>query len=468
MQVTSVEQQPSGTAGATGGAPVSRPQVRAAASRDEFARRDPVRFAGLAIQLALLLVVFHLWKIETPQFFRLCIVAFGGFVIHYLTPFAHKQKALIALSLAGVLYLLKEWDNRLLGNYLAFLGPLVLIGFVVVVGLTIYLILRTKAPFGVRAAALVGLGCGLAYLRVTDKVNLLPDGHWRIVGAIFMFRVILYAYEVKVARQPERLGDFLSYFLLLPNFYFVLFPVIDYTTFKKGYFSEDVHRIAQRGIWWMTLGTIQLLAYRVLYQLWCIGPEDVRSLSTLLQWLFVPYLLYLRVSGQFHIIVGMLHLFGYKLPPTNRWYFFAPSFTEFWRRINIYWKDFMVRVVYYPAYFRWRKRSEKIALVAATLLVFVVTCLLHSYQAFWLAGTFDLKDTDLAFWGILGLVVMIAVLRESGRRPAAATGRGRAFAKRALSTACVFVCISLLWSLWSSYSLSEWWETLTQWMEHAA
>ena len=55
------------------------------------------------------------------------------------------------------------------------------------------------------------------------------------------------------------------------------------------------------------------------------------------------YLLYLRVSGQFHIIVGMLHLFGYDLPETNHRYLLARSVNDFWRRVNIYWKDFMVK-----------------------------------------------------------------------------------------------------------------------------
>ena len=60
------------------------------------------------------------------------------------------------------------------------------------------------------------------------------------------------------------------------------------------------------------------------------------------------YLLYLQVSGQFHMACGMLHLFGYQLPETHHRYLLATGFTDYWRRINIYWKDFMVRVVFNP------------------------------------------------------------------------------------------------------------------------
>ncbi len=63
------------------------------------------------------------------------------------------------------------------------------------------------------------------------------------------------------------------------------------------------------------------------------------------------------MSGQFHIIVGMLHLFGFNLPETHHSYFLASSFTDFWRRINIYWKDFMMKIFFYPAYFALSKRG---------------------------------------------------------------------------------------------------------------
>ena len=69
------------------------------------------------------------------------------------------------------------------------------------------------------------------------------------------------------------------------------------------------------------------------------------------------FLLYMRISGQFHIIAGMLCLFGYDMPETNHRYLLATSLNEFWRRANIYWKDFMVKSFYLPAYFRMRGRG---------------------------------------------------------------------------------------------------------------
>src|SRR6185503_21055695 len=93
------------------------------------------------------------------------------------------------------------------------------------------------------------------------------------------------------------------------------------------------------------------------------------------------------------------------------------SITDFWRRINIYWKDFMVKIVYFPVYFRYRRSGDLRAKVVATVCVFVVTWALHSYQWFWLRGEWLLSWTDTLFWAILGAFVIVNLIIEQ-RRPA--------------------------------------------------
>lgn len=108
--------------------------------------------------------------------------------------------------------------------------------------------------------------------------------------------------------------------------------------------------------------------------------------AQLLQYLISNFLLYLRVSGLFHLVVGMLHLFGFDLPETHKRYLLAASFTDFWRRINIYWKDFMQKVFYFPAAARllvYRTASRltttrSIALDAAITKLFVSESLVRT------------------------------------------------------------------------------------------
>ena len=62
-----------------------------------------------------------------------------------------------------------------------------------------------------------------------------PETAWAVIGSVFMFRMVLYLYELKHATRPEPLGDTLGYFFLLPNFCFTwLFPVVDYRTLQQA------------------------------------------------------------------------------------------------------------------------------------------------------------------------------------------------------------------------------------------
>ena len=184
---------------------------------------------------------------------------------------------------------------------------------------------------------------------------------------------------------------------------------------------------------------------------------------SLLGYLVCNYLLYLQVSGQFHMACGMLHLFGFQLPATHHRYLLATGFTDYWRRINIYWKDFMVRLFFNPVVFRLKRWPQPAALAVATMTVFLATWLLHAYQSFWLRGTWGFTVPDALFWGILGVLVLVNVQLDARRRRCRGAGHlrrappaPRAFALRACKVAGTFTIVALLWSLWSSPSLSAW------------
>jgi D-alanyl-lipoteichoic acid acyltransferase DltB (MBOAT superfamily) len=304
------------------------------------------------------------------------------------------------------------------------------------------------------AAALAAMRPKAGYGADVASAGIVP-----VVASMFMFRMIIYLYERKHARGPEPLSDTLCYFFLLPNYAFLHFPVVDFRTLQRGYLARGVDEIQRAGLSMMSRGTLHLLAYRMIYHRLLIPAERVHGFAELAAYLVCNYLLYLRVSGQFHVACGMLHLFGFQLPETHHRYLLASSFTDYWRRINIYWKDFMVRVVFNPVVFRLKRWPQPAALAAATAAVFLVTWLLHAYQSFWLRGTWGFGVPDALFWGILGVLVMVNVqldARRGGRRkdgPGAVPVR---LALRVLRVAGTFATITLLWSLWSSPSVSDW------------
>jgi alginate O-acetyltransferase complex protein AlgI len=303
--------------------------------------------------------------------------------------------------------------------------------------------------------ALAAIGLGIARVSTGSATT---DVVWPVLGSMLMFRMILYLYEIKHVDKPEPLVDSLGYFFLLPNYAFLLFPVVDYRTLKRTYFSVDIHETQRTGLRMIFNGLIQLLAYRLVYHELLIPFEEVHSPATLLAFVACNYLLYLQVSGQFHVACGMLHLFGYQLPTTHHHYLLATGFTDYWRRINIYWKDFMIRVVFNPVAFRLKRKPRWVALSVATTAVFLTTWVLHGCQMFWLKGTWGFSVPDALFWGILGSLVLVNVqldAREKPREPKRAKGPSM-MALRVARTLGTFVAISLLWSLWSSPSLLAW------------
>jgi len=399
------------------------------------------QFAVLAVQLALLLLVFDLFGLESGTLFTLGCLVFGGFAVSYWLPFRLKEPFFILLSLAGAYFLLDA----------------VVASLLIIAGVILFAIVRSGLDFYGRVLVIIGFALVCAYARATGRFPI-PDHFWAVFGAIFMFRMIVYLYDIKHLPGPPGLNDFLSYFFLLPNYCFLLFPVIDFQTFRKSYFQRNINTVAQQGVWWILRGTIQLLLYRLVYQLEGIFVPPRRAVSTsVVARIILGFLLYLQVSGQFHIIVGMLHLFGYDLPETNRKYLLSHSISDFWRRINIYWKDFMVKICYLPVFFKLRRKGELRAQVVATILVFVTTWVLHGYQFFWLQGKFRMSVNDTLFWTILGTLVVGNVWTEARQQKKHLSKIG--CTARLWEAARIVATISVLmvlWSLWSFNNLAEW------------
>ena len=408
----------------------------------EVCRRDWQKLMPALIQLGLMLAVFHVFRVEGRAFRLIVTVILAALPVHYLLPYRWKKPAFVAISLGGLIGVL---GTDLSAAVIAISS--ILIGICVL-----------PVAWGLRTGLVIVTGLTFALARTSSVSNFLPEGTWTIVGTMFMFRILIYLYEIKHARAPESFTDTLSYFFLLPNYCFLHFPVVDYRTMQRGYFSRDVHAIMNTGLGMMFKGTTHLLVYRLIYHELLVTPDEVQGAVGLAGYLICNYLLYLRVSGQFHMACGMLHLFGFALPETHHNYLLATSFTDYWRRINIYWKDFMVRLIFNPVAFRLKRKPTWQALAAATFAVFVATWALHAYQSFWLRGSWGITLPDTLFWGILGVLVMVNVQINAKCQPSA---RGtkmtpRDFAVRSAKTMATFTTIVVLWSLWSSPSLGAW------------
>ncbi len=426
----------------------------------EACRRSLRPFLVNFAHLALLLAVFRVYHLEERAFqgrtFQaLVTLALLALPAHYLAPLRWKKPLFIGVSIVGLFLVAGPWASLIvLAVAAAFIGACYL-----------------PLPWAARASACAAMAIAIACARPALSAAGFPDDAWAIAASMLMFRMVLFLYELKHARAPESPVDAISYFFLLPNYCFLHFPVVDYRTMQRGYFAADVNATQRRGLQMMFRGTLHLLAYRLVYHQMLIPAASVQGIEDLVCFVVCNYLHYLQVSGQFHMACGMLHLFGYQLPETHHRYLLATSFTDYWRRINIYWKDFMVRLFFNPVVFRLKRWPQPAALAVATAVVFLATWLLHGYQLYWLRGGWGFTVPDALFWGTLGGLVAINVQLDARRHPArraqGSCGRNaaggfsaRGLAVRALMVAGTFTTIALLWSLWSSPSLGAWIDTL--------
>lgn len=394
-------------------------------------------YGCLLLELALLWLVAWLYQLDTRHQLPTALgIAVVGFAIHAQLPPRLRLPWFLSVSVASLLVVLG------IVHAAAVLG----LGAVLITTATATLTLQ------VRLLVLAAIAGGVIWFQ--DRI---PMPVWATLGSIFMFRLVSYVVCVRQERTKAPRVMTWSYFFLQPNAFFLLFPVVDYSTFCQSYYSSERRRIYQSGVHWIAIGVGELLLYRLIKNEFLTDPLEIRTLRSLAAFLALNYGLYVYVSGTFHIICGILHLFGFDLPRTHNNFFLAASFTDIWRRINIYWKDFLMRVCFLPAFYALRSRGAQLAIVLAVLWVFFWTWLAHAWQQFWLLGVFPLRLYEALLWGIAGAAVAVnSVLdyrRSKRRRPernAVAAGAIQGF-----KIAMVFSCVSIFWGHWTHPELSQ-------------
>jgi D-alanyl-lipoteichoic acid acyltransferase DltB (MBOAT superfamily) len=394
--------------------------------------------------LALIGAVIYLFRLEESiGLVKLMPLILLGFGLHAWLPLRWRLPFHFLLTSAGMLFLLGTWD----GSILIFLG------------LMLFAIVQLPLSVPIRIALLLGATAGLALVRI----NLIPLAGVGVIlpilGAMFMFRSMLYLYEMQFERESAGFWKKINYFFLLPNLIFLIFPVVDYNTFVRNHYSKPAFETYQRGLYMMANGLFHLFLYRLIYYYLLPAPTDVDSLYTLMQFMVASYALIVRLAGIFHFSVGVICLFGFYLPPSFNLYFLANSFSDIWRRINIYWRDFVTKVFYFPIYFRIKKYGTTAGMVIAILLVFAINWFLHGFQWFWIRGSFPLTPQDISFWAIFGVAVAANTYLQTKQRPVIpAYGKfSSGYALRnSFQIVGMFTFMTILWSYWTCNTIAEW------------
>ena len=363
------------------------------------------------------------------------------------------DKLLIFLSAGLPIYYLINAKYRLpfltllfisfLGYAIGFIGAT----FYLINAVVLVLILRNAKIFWTMGLLLI-IAIGLALLRMEILYfpHLIIGAHY--AAAAFMFRGIWFYYESKHGLLKSGFWMDLAYFLIPANLCFTFFAIIDPLKFSTSYKGFDAF---DSGLKRIAYGLGLVLLYRFISNLFPASYEDVNNFSTLIHYAASKYSLVLNVAGIILAGAGTLNLFGFELASLFGNFLLASSFTELWRKINTNWRDFVVRVFYYPLYFKFKNKSSFFRIYLSINIAYFLTWILHDYQLFWLSGAYSPKLNSFLYWMIFGNLVAFAVYRELSNKQNVLAN----LFKRSISGAGIFILCSLLWLFWESESISE-------------
>ena len=268
------------------------------------------------------------------------------------------------------------------------------------------------------------------------------------IAAAFMFRGIRMYYESKHGFLKSGFWMDLAFFFIPANLCFLLFGVIDPVKFSNSFVGFPAFKT---GIKRISLGMGLALLYRFILNVFPVSFEEVINFSTLFHYAVLKYLIVINLAGVLISGLGTLGLCGFELPPLFGNLLLATSFTEMWRKVNAYWREFMIRIFYYPLFLKLRKLSMFLRIFIAINAAFIISWILHDYQLFWISGEWHPKLTGLMYWLLFGNFVAVNVYQEFfiGKPPL------RNFITRAFFAAGVFFTCAFLWLLWNSETISE-------------
>ena len=403
------------------------------------------RAVPVCLELAAILLFLAVFHIESRAFVYVFALMVVGFVAHTALPAAYRLRCFASLSIASVFLALGSRGGLL----------------VVTCGVGLIALCHVPLRFGMRVALVLAAGMGLAVARWWAEPSTLTGFALPILASMFMFRLVVYLHALRQGDLPFSPALALSYFFMIPNACFPFFPIVDYRPFATTSDGRHDGAVYETGLRWIYRGLIHLVLYRLVFFDLAPGELFVYDLGDLIRHVLSVVLLYLKISGLFHLAVGTLWLFGFRLPETHHLYFLAPSLPEFWRRINIYWKDFMAKMVYFPVFAFLRGVPARRRALTATATVFVASWALHSYHVFWTEGRPLLSWQDAAFWATFGCLTLAVVARHS-RPVSVGRPQRRWCAVRGVGVLQTFTLVAVLWSLWSAESWVSWIHTWKQ------
>jgi hypothetical protein len=401
-------------------------------------------FIFLVLQLALLCIFAAIYKIQDKQGLPVLLyVTFPAFLLNAFLPIKWRP-----ILLTTIFWIVCLWSLGWVTG-----------GFILFVSFALFICAELPVKLIFRIALIALIAIGMIVLR--NQWFFAPRAIIAVpyIASLCMFRMVSYLFHKNQNIKDVPLFRRLNYFFLLPNLVFLLFPIIDYKSYVETYYARPAIEIYRKGIFRITMGIVLLMIHRVVYYYWTIPPADVKNLTTLISYNFICYFLIIQIVGMFQICVGWITLFGHDLSAIFENFFFAKGFSELWRKINHYWRDFIVKTFYYPLFFRLRKIGIYKSMVITGLVTFFFSWMMHSLQLYWVTGAFSFSPNDGIYWMAMGFFITADGIYQyhnikKKNKPKRSVKASILF--NGLRITGIFLFASFLWTLWNSDNMSSW------------
>ena len=223
--------------------------------------------------------------------------------------------------------------------------------------------------------------------------------HWELsVGYLLFFlqwlRMLLYNADFQDGAVPDdlSLSEYMSVFFnpaLLVNWGWGIIIGQSYQFQDRCYLNKDKNLIVKRGLKILVVAftyfiigpaVVDIVEYLMslsgnqIYSsisnlLEAHSQSPVQSTSTVLASCLFHEIRYLfKFAGIFHFLVGIWRLLGYDMPNDINKPFLSTNLVSLWARLMYHFREFLVRLFYYPVFLKLNGYSKSFRVVIATMV----------------------------------------------------------------------------------------------------
>jgi hypothetical protein len=259
-----------------------------------------------------------------------------------------------------------------------------------IIWIAFYFLVHLDVSWRLKSIAMAGLyAAPFVLLRVDPESGLIGILAVMFFSTNFVLRSAMYAYEATTKGDELRRAGLPGYllYLIAPPLAAVKLAPIGFLVLHRGLRTEASPRLMFRGIGEIGLGVAYLAAREYGHRkgilpnyLAVAGSTDqLNALTALAASHLLLLRLFLLLAGHIHIAVGMMRVLGFDIPPGTRAPHLSRNVLDFWRRWNVYYRDYVMTLGYYPVVVAL-KRHPYWAVAAGGLVTFLLSGFAHTVQ----------------------------------------------------------------------------------------